>query len=121
MKIHYAINYYNPQQKDRRKEIDRCLKGNIELEEIDEIHLLIGPDVEVPKWAKISKVKIIDIPIDRATYGQFFEYAKQLEGIFVIANADILCNASIKRLKDYVTEDQCVCLRRHDFCKEENF
>jgi hypothetical protein len=119
MKIHYAVNYYNPEQKDRRKEINKCLRGNIKLEEIDKIHLLVGPGVKIPKWAKIPKVKIVKIDIGRATYGQFFEYAKRLTGIFVIANADILCTPSIAKLEEYVNADQCVCLKRHDFCKRE--
>ena len=115
-KIHLLINYFVPEEQERRDEIDTALSNNIKNNKIYRIRVLIDGDHDIPKWAVHKKVIVIK-SVGRLTYQQFFEHsAKHIDRgeICIIANADISFTPSITKLRRYLDDDNCVAITRHD-------
>jgi len=120
--VHLLVNYFNPPDEDRQIEINKCLRANVRLKTFHRIHVLVGPGTALPDWIENPRIRVTQIDTDRVTYQGFFDYANEKlpkRAIAVIINADIACTPSINYLRRYVTNTQCVALRRWEYVKKE--
>ena len=91
--INVFFPYYLCGDKERQKEIDLCLKKNIENEYISKLYILIDDGSKLPFTAE--KVEIINLT-ERPTYRKWIELSIGLHGFSILCNSDIYFDASIK-------------------------
>lgn len=112
-KIILYTPYYQPASDDRRQEIDRCLRFNVECNAIDRIVLLIDDESEPP--VRSDKLEVIRLSC-RPTYRDWLEAAaRKPEHHSVLSNSDIYFTNSLDRLTEYLTSElSFVALSRWD-------
>jgi hypothetical protein len=87
------INYYNSGNQARQKELDQCLKNNVNNRLIKAIVVFHEEKVKIPERVKIISVKCEHRP----GYKELFEYGNKFNGIKIIANTDIYFNDTLLR------------------------
>ncbi len=94
--INLFFPYYDCGEKDRQKEIDLCLKRNIENTSISKLVLLID-DKSTPPYND-DKVQIVHLD-ERPTYKLWLELTSKLKlaGVSLLCNSDIYFDESISR------------------------
>lgn len=101
-------SYYQDKNPIRQKELDYCLKQNIDNPLIDRIMLFAECDISNPK--------ITVIGTERPTYRQFFdainEHTRHEFEISILANTDIYFDDSLRNIQ--ITSRQCLALSRWD-------
>lgn len=114
--INLFISYYVDKSLARQKELDECLKKNIENPLIKTIYVLVQSEFE---GGILDNEKIIQLlcPV-RPTYNIFFEairmFAKDDEWS-IISNTDIYFDDSLKNLDKYKTgKPVCFALTRYE-------
>jgi len=113
--LYYITQYYKSEQSKRQKEIDRCLKNNVENSYIDHIILLNQKDFSssFPESSKI-KQEVINA---RLHYDDVIRYVYDTipsDSIVVFANADIYLDSSIRTIWSTNLEDKFFALLRYD-------
>jgi hypothetical protein len=107
--IRLFTSYYKDEE-SRMKELDSCLRRNIENSFIDEVVLL--SEIPAPNHNKINEI----IRQGRPTFNTFFNAINLIssEGdISIIANADIYFDETIAGLSE-LKSDECFALTRWD-------
>ena len=104
--------YYKPSESVRLKEIDKCLKKNIENPLIDCIYLFVeSKNIKLPKHPKLVFLEMKN----RITYADCIHLIKNKIGegkLVVFANSDIYLDASWYNLWSSDIHDICLALLR---------
>ena len=108
------LQFYKSPNKERNKEIQKCLKKNLENEFVDEIFLFTeGTNLNIP-----SDKKIKEIPLKtRLSYANCIDAIQRLIGpgkLVVFANADIYLENSWRALWSVNMKDIFLALLRWD-------
>ena len=109
--IHLFQQFFIHNDADRQKEIELCLKKNVENNFIDKIYLL-NERIYKEDELKVSSKKIIQKKIKtRLTYKKLFNYIhkKNINGYIVFSNSDIFLDDTINKI------------RKTEFHKKKNF
>ena len=116
------INHWTPPTLDRRREIDECLRRNIDCIAIDRIVLLAQSTPEhrasIPASPKLVWVEMSpDIP--RARYGDLFQAVNACTttpwDLNIVANSDVFFDASLDLLMPLDLFGVCVALSRWEW------
>ncbi|WOD06172.1 exostosin family protein [Marinomonas sp. GJ51-6] len=102
--INLFFPYYQCGDVGRQKEIDLCLKNNIDNKKINQIFLIIDDGSPCPYNDK--KLQIINLD-SRLTYKIWYELTKRYckEGISLLCNSDIYFDESITCIYDSIQDD----------------
>ena len=104
--------YYRPPQTARARELDKCLKKNLENPLIDRIYLFVeSKDLKLPKHDKL----VLMYKKARITYADCIELIQNKIGkghLVAFANADIYLDASWSNLWSSNLHDVCLALLR---------
>jgi hypothetical protein len=123
------VNYYLHAQEARQREIDECLWRNCALQQFDRVVILASIEHCQDWWLLNPKItwEPIDLaahPHGRPTFKAFFEcvnrYNTSPEDLNVVANADIVFDATLDLLKDRDLQGICVALGRWETNGEED-
>lgn len=117
--IHLFLQFYIDKIKVRQKEIEECLRKNVENPHISKIYLFGERDYK-PKELGVNSEKIIQINIGkRLQYMDFFRYINQnnIKGYNILANSDIFFDESILALKysQLHTQKSMIALLRYEY------
>lgn len=115
MEIHLIVQYYRAATSERQKEIDTCLRENLLNPHIAVVHLLTEEQFDLsglPCPEKICQTVIGK----RLTYERAFHYANDWPRpvIWILANADIYFDDSLRFLHDADLTNTVFALTRHD-------
>jgi len=111
--LYYITQYYTSKQSKRTKEIDYCLKRNVENPYIDHIILLNEEHYNLPNYTKVSQVLINK----RLYYDDVIKYIHDTipeNSIVVFANADIYLDNTIRSIWSTNVDDKFFALLRYD-------
>jgi hypothetical protein len=114
-KLVFITQYYAPKEGRRAKEINQCLRKNIENTTIDSIILLNETDLS-NTYQSSSKIKQIVIG-KRLFYDDIIRYINDSVSnntIVVFANADIYLDSSIRHLYSTNLDDKFLALLRYE-------
>lgn len=109
--IYLIQQFFIHSQPDRQKEIEFCLKKNVENRYIDEI-ILLNERIYTNDELSVQSKKITQKKVKtRLTYKKLFDYInkRNINGYIVFSNSDIFLDDSINNL------------RKTDFHKKQNF
>jgi len=107
--------YYNSGDEKRQKEINECLKRNIQCSEIDKLLLLVE-DGYLPSFTLSNKVKVIDV-FSRLTYKKWVSLVKENGSnvIALLSNSDIYFDSSIGEVRGVLNaKNVFLALSRYD-------
>ena len=117
-KFVFMTMLYNEKNIDRQQEYITCLKHNLEHPSINHIHVLYDIESDnqsnnILAFLQKNKVSITYIS-GRATYGDFFNLAKESypDKYIIIANADIFFDDSLRLLETFDFTDVFLALTR---------
>lgn len=115
MSISLFMPYFNPAERNRRRELELCLAKNRENDRISHIYLMIDDDADVDQ----SDGRVTVIRMDqRPTYQDWTRLAEahSPNHISVLANADIYFDETISRLEELFACDATafVALSRYE-------
>lgn len=109
--INLFIGYFEHQDKDRQKEIDKTLEKNLANPLIDRV-------ICFDETPFLADNKLIKGPSGRPTYQTFFDYSKNYpHDINIIANSDIYFDKSIDKARE-IDQNTCYALTRHEINNE---
>lgn len=112
-------SYYNPKNKDRKKEIEYCLKRNLENPSIEKIVLFI--DNENVKYPKHEKIEVFGLESQHLTFAEVFTYACKLhkDSICCLINNDIFLDheafSNMSEIQNLVENNVVLSLSRHEY------
>ena len=110
----WITQFYIPDKNKRRREIETCLRKNVESQVINRIILLNEKKEALPVVSNKIEERVIG---KRLTYADVLEVCSSLpeDTIVAFANADIcIDDASWKDLWSVSLEDKCLALLRYD-------
>ncbi|APZ55186.1 exostosin domain-containing protein [Salipiger abyssi] len=95
--IHLYTPYYLSDDHERQKELDLCLKKNVETKEVDRIFLMVDDGHEPP--IKSDKITVLPIPA-RPTYRDWLDLTERHStgALSVLANSDIYLDKTVTEL-----------------------
>jgi hypothetical protein len=114
-KLTFITQYYLPKQAKRAKEVDVCLRKNVENQYIDEIVLLNESDLS-NKYVNSSKITQVVIN-QRLYYDTVIRYINESVSkntIVVFANADIYLDSTIRHLYSTNLDNKFLALLRYE-------
>lgn len=135
MKTVLIQQYYIPKNNDRKKEVQFCLKCNLNNKFIQTIYLLNEreytlSELGIPvnsKWHSLAKQKIKQINIhSRLTYYSAFQHMIQQNQVqpsndtyYILSNSDIFFDSTLKLLPNYTHAKKrfSICLGRYEYNK----
>ena len=110
----YVTQYYRPDKRARSKEIDLCLKKNVECPYIDKIVLLNETDCTLPvKNSKIQQV-VVGRRLHFDTVFKWIYESAPAGSLIVIANSDIYLEDTWRLLWSVDMKDKFLSLLRWD-------
>ena len=116
------VNHWTPPAADRRREIDECLKRNVDCPSIDRIVLLAESTPEHRASVPAShKLVWVEMPADvaRARYVDFFQAVNACTttpwDLNIVANSDVFFDESLDILKPLDLFGICVALSRWEW------
>lgn len=111
---------YKERDPRRQNELLECLRRNIELVRIEEVHLMVEDsmaraEMESHPLFSSEKIRLVEHG-RRVTFRDLFAYANRelLGRRVIIANADIYFDRTLARLDDYDLTGKLLCLSRWD-------
>jgi len=113
--IHLIVQYYKDKSEVRQKEVDACLRRNIECEHIRHVHILTEEPMDLNHFQKGDKL-VQYVQGSWLSYRDAILYAHRfLPGkVVIIANADIHMDSSLGLVRDMDLSGRCLALTRHD-------
>lgn len=115
MTINLIVQYFKCDNDARQKEIDTCLQNNLLNEHIDAVHLLTEAAYDFSVFNNYTKI-VQTVIGERLTYNKAFEYTNSVsdDAIWLLSNADIYFDESLKHLRDVDLENVVYALSRHE-------
>jgi hypothetical protein len=111
--IRLITSYYTDSDLDRQKELDFCLKKNIDNDLIDEILILNENDTLPLESKKIRQVKF-----SRPKFKDFFNIINSItkkEDINILTNTDIFFNTSLSQINKLDLTNKVITLLRWEY------
>lgn len=108
--------WYDCGNAERQKELDHCLRMNVESRLFDEIHLYVDDETKLPEWTE-QKVNLVTGVSGKPKYSDFILLINSVfltlpsDSTNIIANTDIIFDETIK-LADNMPDDTCYALSR---------
>jgi len=117
--IHLIVQYYRAATSERQCEIDTCLRNNLLNNHISAVHLLTEDEFDLTKFPNFEKVRQTVIG-ERLTYEKAFSYANDWPEpvIWLLANADIYFDDTLRFLIDADLTNTVYALTRHDIQRD---
>ncbi|NJD54801.1 MAG: class I SAM-dependent methyltransferase [Nitrospirae bacterium] len=117
--VQLIVQYFTCGHEDRQKELDACLRQNLENRHIGRIHLLTEDMPDLSRFGNPDKI-VLTVIRERLTYERAFQYANQHDngGTWVLANADIYFDESLRHLRGVDLTGRIFALTRHDIQKD---
>ena len=109
--INLYCSYYNDNNKERQKEIDRCLDMNIKNPCINRVIIINESDDDIKESDKVKVIK----QGDRYRFNDFFRFANEYttyNDINILINSDIIIGKGFENLD--LNMNHFICLSRHD-------
>ena len=112
--------FYEPKDKGRKEEIEKCLINNINNKNISKIYLFVEKNykfINELDLSKKQKIILINNKV-RLSFKQAFEYAnknivKQNQDVIcILANSDIYLDNTIQNLREYNLNNKFLALTR---------
>jgi hypothetical protein len=118
--IYLFLQYYVDPVRARQKEIESCLKFNVENPLIERVYLLNERTYKPKELGGLNSTKLVQINISkRLQYGDVFHYVntQQLKGYIIIANSDIFFDETIGNIKrsEMHLRKQMLALLRYEY------
>jgi glycosyltransferase involved in cell wall biosynthesis len=113
--IHLILQYYRAASPGRQGEIDTCLRENLQNRHLTAVHLLTEEGFALPDFPNLDKIHQTIIG-ERLTYEKAFLYANDWPEpvIWILANADIYFDDSLRFLHEADLMNTMFALTRHD-------
>lgn len=114
--IRLFTSYFDSGDPGRQKELNECLKRNLQNNIIDQVVLL----AETPPLFNPTHLTVINHP--RPTYSNFFDAVNSVTrstDINIIANSDIYFDGSLRELIGVDLKNKCLALSRSDRVKSK--
>lgn len=112
------INFYQDKHIDRQKELEYCLRANLDVPELKRIYLFVEEkDLQYTKEIIKNSNKVTLLKVSsRPLYNDYFNYSKNNpDDINIVSNTDIIMSSkSLKTLKKWNWKDYCLALSRWD-------
>jgi hypothetical protein len=127
MKVNLFINYYIDKNPIRQKELDKCLKENINNKQIDCVYIFVDKDTKEKLRANDEIISenthglVMSVAFEgRPTYNDYFKLTQQYpDDINIIANSDITIEQrSLSILKNWDWKNYCLALSRWDLIND---
>lgn len=117
--IHLIVQYYKCARQDRQNEIDICLRNNLQNQYIHKIHVLTEEYFDFSGFPNEEKINQTVIG-ERLTFEKAFQHANQHQNddVWLLSNADIYFDDSLKRLYDVSMNNKLFALTRHDVLRD---
>lgn len=117
--IHLIVQYYRCDQESRQKEIDDCLRNNLQNSYITKVHLLTEEEYDFQQFPNKGKITQTVIK-ERLTFERAFQYANQYANsvFWILSNADIYFDQSLKYLQGVDLEKRLFALTRHNVLRD---
>jgi len=114
-RLSLIVQYYRCAANERQAEIDTCLRNNLLNPYLTDIHLLTEELFDVSSFPNNEKI-VQTVIGERLTYKRAFEYAGSIDGdvVWLLANADIYFDDSLRHLDDISLKNVMYALSRHD-------
>lgn len=114
-KIILYQNFYIDKNPVRQKELDLCLKKNIECKHIDKIVLitdLTGQEYVSKNFATTPHKIVMSSHSSRPTYNEYFELTQKMfpDNIHVISNTDIYFDETLEIVRNFNWESKKTCM-----------
>jgi hypothetical protein len=119
------LHYFKCEKKERKKELDFCVKHNINNSSIDKIYLLLENENNLENWMINSKTEIVNVN-KRMNFKDMFEFINGVEkdDINIICNLDMFFDNNISLLKEKELDNVFIALTRWNIdvvAKKANF
>lgn len=112
--INLFIEYYKSPETERQKELDYCIKNNLENSNIDRVILFYTQETCSIQNDKITRARIDG----RLRYADFFLHVRNGifsdDDVFILANSDIYFDESLSLLKRSDLKNNSICLSRYE-------
>ena len=107
-KVSLFVSYWQPNNKERRDELNFCIQKNINNPIINKIYAFCEEPNLVPLHPKIKEIRMERRP----TFKEYFDKINEMHSeISIIANADIYFDESLAYIK-YIKGNDCFALTR---------
>jgi SAM-dependent methyltransferase len=120
LNMHLILQYYVSGQEDRQRELDACLQKNLDNPFIARVYLLTEETVDLSHLRQSDKIAQTVIG-ERLTYERAFHFANAHArggAAWILANADIYFDESLRYLADADMKGKMFALTRHDIQKD---
>lgn len=113
--IHLIVQYYRAATPERQVEIDTCLRENLQNSHIAMVHLLTEELFDLSGFPNTEKINQTVVG-ERLTFERAFNYANNWPEpvIWMLSNADIYFEDTLRYLQDVDLTDQIFALTRHN-------
>jgi glycosyltransferase involved in cell wall biosynthesis len=113
--IHLILQYYRAASPGRQGEIDTCLRENLQNRHLMAVHLLTEEGFALPDFPNLDKIHQTVIG-ERLIYEKAFSYANAWPepAVWILANADIYFDDSLRFLHEVDLMNTMFALTRHD-------
>lgn len=113
--IHLIVQYYKCAHQDRQKEIDICLRNNLQNQYISSVHVLTEVPFDFSGFPNEEKINQTVIG-ERLTFERAFQHANQHQNddIWMLSNSDIYFDETLQCLLDVCMDKVVFALTRHD-------
>lgn len=119
-KINLFIPWYYEANEIRAEELMFCLRQNIDNPLIDHIYLISETTIQPIEHEKVTFI----VKNHRATYKDMFNIANEVNGIddiSLISNTDIYFHPSLNLLHEYLLQNVCFAIFRHEKGKKYKY
>lgn len=120
-----TVEFFLPANPARREELLFCYRHNLACPELDRIVFLTHNEREEAQFRELfgtpSKAVLQRITNTRATFGDLFTQGNahtDPDGVLLVANSDIVFDATISQLK-YLRTDEAASLTRHELTRAQ--
>lgn len=122
--INLFLQFYIDKSPARQKEIEKCLKLNVNNPNIGKIFLLNEKIYSLKELGGIESPKLVQVNIEkRLTYTDFFKYARENEitGYLILVNSDIFFDLAITNLlySDIHASKKMFALLRYEYINKK--
>lgn len=112
--LNLYIQYFTHKNEQRKKEIDYCLKKNIQNKNLDKIYIVLENEFDKKDWMNSDKTIFINYN-KRSTFKNLIEISNTYttdDDINIITNSDIFFDDSLSLLKSNDLNNKFVALTR---------
>lgn len=109
------LNYFSPDDNNRKKELDFCTRHNIKNELFDKVYILLDNKDDYVDWLETDKTEIVYLD-ERPTYRDYFNIANENDenDTHILCNLDIFFDKTLNLVYENIEDDHFLALTRWD-------